>query len=617
MSRRSSPTHSQSGGSHKARESQPRFVQFSPSVPRSIPSTSSPHPPLPSVGGYPSDPRLDPYLDDDFVHGSAPADYHMEELSHDSFLASQGGQGGGQGQGGQVGGIGGGHEEEDPSLHLRRIQTSPSSLYSLGDHLLPAYSHPLLPTQPRTAINGPSSLPTLHQQQQHAVAVYSTQLQKKVIQQQHAEAHHSLSYEGGGGVYFSHSSNPSTPQSQPLQATVVPARALTSSGNSTASLTSLSPSSSSSSLSSMAGPSSRGAAPSPSHQSISQAAAAALMEQGMRRIKSSPIALSSLVIPAVNVPTSTSKRQKTATADNPTPTTSSRPSTQQKAQRRLQRKAEAARASRRRKKAYVVGLEDKVAKLNAKLELLRHDQLSGLKVEDRLSAVDAVHREEQQAIKQRMMHLLGELRQEQQGLMQAGMSTPMSAGESVASVTSPGSASDSATLTPSPSTRPPSSADAPSRHEELKQVVDSFITNSHKRQTSIDLYFHQLEKTLIPSVAVKFALWGLSQPDEFYQNDGLWQGVMGREVGLTSDQMGELLECKQDVTVAVNELHDVLQKMQGLRAEMKGHMEDRHKAIEDAVAVLTPQQLAAFCIWVEQNPMCMQMLETVWHTTSA
>jgi len=134
------------------------------------------------------------------------------------------------------------------------------------------------------------------------------------------------------------------------------------------------------------------------------------------------------------------------------------------------------------------------------------------------------------------------------------------------------------------------------------------VSNSHKRQTSVDLYFTHLERTLIPSVAVKFALWGLSQSDDFYLNDGLWQGVMGREVGLSTEQMNDLLECRGEITVAVNELHDVLRRMQTLRADIRAHMEERHKAIEDVIAVLTPQQLAAFCTWVDANPMCMQLI---------
>ena len=577
MSRRSSPTDSQGAGAPK-RESQQRFVQFSPSLPLSI--TSS-HPP-PLSGAYP-----DSYQLDDFPHGSAPADYHMEEL-HDPFLHP--------------------HppsdpshphppapfqEDEDPTQGMRRIQTSPSSLFSLNDphH----YAHGLRPSHPRA----PQSL---HQ----AAAAYASHVHKKTLQPDMGGA---MAYDGG---YYGHTgANPGTPQSQPLQATVVPARALPSGGATAGSVASLSPSSSSSSLSSMAGPTvSRGGSnASPTQQTAQQAAAAAMMEQGLRRIKSSPIALSSLAMPAAGVAGGSSKRQKTAGGDSAAP----RPSTQQKAQRRLQRKAEAARASRRRKKAYVVGLEDKVAKLNAKLELVRNDHMAGLKPVERMSAVDAVHKEEQAGIKQRLLQLLQEIRLEGGG---PGVSTPTSTAEGVASVTSPGSNSDSASVSGSPTLRP-LSADAPSRHEELKALVDSFVSNSHKRQTSVELYFHQLEKTLIPSVAVKFALWGLSQPDDFYVNDGLWQGVMGREVGLSSDQMAELLDCRPEVTQAVNELHDVLQRMQTLRAEIKGHMEDRHKAIEDAIAVLTPQQLSAFCIWVEQNPMCMQMLETVWHTPSA
>ena len=620
MSHRASPTHAQGSGGYKrdAAAAAQRFVQFSPALPLSTSGSASPSSPHPFHAAH-SNPstfhptnRL-PYLDDpSYPHNPnpAPSDYHMEDLQ-DPFAAAQTGQ---PMQGGQA--DMGAFVDEDPAIGMRRIQTSPSSLYSQGEHgQYPM--HPLLPTQPRTSINSPQ--PSLHQQQQLQVAYAGQHLQKRGKQDPNAA--HSLSYEPG--YYPSSASNPGTPQPQPMQATVVPARAVHPSGNSNGSLASLSPSSSSSSLSSLAGPSSR-SPQSQQAQAMQAAAAAAMMEQGMRRIKSSPIALSSMVIPAVNVGSSTgsSKRQKTAGTGEGQAATAGRPSTQQKAQRRLARKAEAARASRRRKKAYVVGLEEKVAKLNAKLEALRHDQFATLRPVERLSAVEAVHKEEQAAIKARLLAVLQEVRQEQQMQPQhGGAHTPISTTESIASVTSPGSASDSGNATSSATSPIPRSSsaasDAPSRHEELKQLIDSFVTNSHKRQSSVDLYFTQLEKTLIPSVAVKFALWGLSQGDDFYLNDGLWQGVMGREVGLSAAQMAELLECRVDVTTSVNELHEVLQRMQALRSDVKAHMEERHKAIEDVIAVLSPQQLAAFCMWVESNPMCMQMLDTVWQTGAA
>ena len=595
-------------------------------------------------------------LDDGFAqqqqqHGSAPADFGMEDL--DAYSASHQLHSAPQSQHAHAQ-----HpqqpahllqplDEDEAGLGMRRIQTSPSSLYSLGD----PYSHPLLPTQPRTAI-------AAQQQQQ---AAYAAQMQKKARQAAGGwpEAAAGAGYDsaasspyygsaassGSGGSLSLQQLQPQPPQ--PLQATVLPARALPSSGASSNSLQSLSPSSSSSSLSTLNSPTRHqlAAAQSAGQSSgasggMSAADAAAMMEQGLRRIKSSPIALSSLVVPAVNVSAAAasagSKRQKTAASgsgDGGGGGGGGRGSQQQKAQRRLARKAEAARASRRRKKAYVVGLEEKVAKLNAKLETLRHDQLSGLKPAERLNAVDAVHREEQRGIKQRLLALLQEIRLEQSSATPAAAAAATgssggggSGADSVASVTSPGSGSDS---------QPPSSpaaaaskrlhsasssssvsavADLPSRHEELKQLVDAFVSNSHKRQSGVELHFSQLEKTLIPSVAVKFALWGLSQAEDFYVSDGLWQGVMGREVGLSSEQMRELLDCRPDVTQAVTELHEVLQRLQALRADVKRHLDERHRALEDVIAVLSPQQLAAFCLWVEQNSLCMQMLETVWQT---
>ena len=581
MSHRASPTHT-----HK--RDQQRYVQFSPTAPVTIPPYQS-HPAHSQLYGDDSymqavaTQQQQPHATAGIVH----ADFLMDDM--DSYHSQQ-------------------SQQQSAPSHLddddmRRVHTSPTALYAVSD----PYAHSMLPAQQRAINVAQQTAAAVQQQQQH---LYAAQLSKKAKQSELSTA---AGYDAVSAYYASGSSTPSTPQSQ----TILPARTLAPSGNSSNSLASLSPSSSSSTLSSMVAP----LQPTSSHQAMAAAAAAALMEQGLRRIKSSPVALSSMVVPAslAGQPSTSGsvKRQRTAVMSNSAETVvpAGRGTQQQKAQRRLARKAEAARASRRRKKAYVVGLEEKVAKLTAKLDALRNDQLSALKPVERMSAVEVVHREEQSAIKQRLVAILKEMREEP-----ASGSASMSVTDSVAS-TSAGSGSDSAApsnvTSPTLSSRSdgsPSSgsvAEAPmSRFDELKSLVDSFVANSHKRQASVDLYFTQLEKTLIPSTAVKFALWGLSQPDDFYLNDGLWQGVMGREVGLSAAQLAEMNDCRTEVGAVVGELHDIMQRLAMLRSEMKAHLDDRHKALEDVIGVLSSQQLAAFCLWVEQNPMCMQVTHT-------
>ena len=605
MSHRASPIHS-----HK--RDQQRYVQFSPTAPVTIPSSSY-------HAAHPAHAQL--YGDDSYLQsvaaqqlqqqqqqqqhgaGGVHSDFLMDDMALEGYHSQQAVQ---PSQPPLAG------DEDDVNATLRRVHTSPATHYAVND----PFGHQMLPMQQQRGVSVAQQAAASVAQQQSA---YAAQLSKKAKQSELSTA----AYDSVSAYYASGSgSTPSTPlsqaqsQSQQVQS-ILPARTLAPSGNSSNSLSSLSPSSSSSTLSSIQ-PSQQQQQPVSSQQAMAAAAAAALMEQGLRRIKSSPVALSSMVVSASLAGQAAAggsvKRQRTAGASNSADTSAptGRGTQQQKAQRRLARKAEAARASRRRKKAYVVGLEEKVAKLTAKLDALRNDQLSALKPVDRMSAVEAVHKEEQSAIKQRLVAILKEMRDEP-----VTGSAAMIVSDSVAS-TSAGSSSDSATpsnvTSPTLSSRSdgsPSSAsvaEAPiSRYDELKQLVDSFVSNSHKRQASVDLFFTQLEKTLIPSTAVKFALWGLSQPDDFYLNDGLWQGVMGREVGLSAAQLAEMSDCRSEVSDVVGELHDIMQRLTALRSEMKAHLDDRHKALEDVIGVLSSQQLAAFCLWVEQNPMCMQV----------
>jgi hypothetical protein len=67
----------------------------------------------------------------------------------------------------------------------------------------------------------------------------------------------------------------------------------------------------------------------------------------------------------------------------------------------------------------------------------------------------------------------------------------------------------------------------PTATRELSHLLKKFVQNSRERQARVDFYLDRVHDSLMPGNQVKFAIWGLDQPDEFYQKpDGLWITLM-------------------------------------------------------------------------------------------
>ena len=119
---------------------------------------------------------------------------------------------------------------------------------------------------------------------------------------------------------------------------------------------------------------------------------------------------------------------------------------------------------------------------------------------------------------------------------------------------------------------------------------------------------------VVPGLQVKFALWALSQDDDFYDKPGLWKTVMGGEIGLSPEQMEELKKFREPVMQIRGCLSNLQVRMKKLREQVRTHLQSRHQHVEELQELMTPEQIARFSIWVDKNPLCMQMLNTVWRT---
>eukprot|EP00954_Amorphochlora_amoebiformis_P028572 1391879-Amorphochlora_amoeboformis.AAC.1 len=75
---------------------------------------------------------------------------------------------------------------------------------------------------------------------------------------------------------------------------------------------------------------------------------------------------------------------------------------------------------------------------------------------------------------------------------------------------------------------------------ELKQVLAGLIQEASKRNHKINWHLDQIKEELTPAWQTKFIMWSLSQEEDFYDKPGFWTLLMHKEVGLTKEQMAML-----------------------------------------------------------------------------
>eukprot|EP01083_Nonionella_stella_P172530 592379_1 len=243
----------------------------------------------------------------------------------------------------------------------------------------------------------------------------------------------------------------------------------------------------------------------------------------------------------------------------------------------LKRKAELARQSRRRKKMYYADLEAKVKTLGAKLEEMQQ-KLARLTAEKRpaeLTAEDEARSDEQERVKTELRAFV----QKRPG----------------------GEAGSGGGLDES----------------QISSLCDRFVANSRVRQSRIQYHLDRVEDCITPGLQVKFVLWGLDQSSEFYDKpDGLWVGLMRDELRLSDEQVGQLRAQQTQIALDRAALARTERTITELRAQSEVNLRNLHHRMDGLKGILSPEQLARFFVWVEDNKWCVEMLNSMWSNQS-
>lgn len=148
--------------------------------------------------------------------------------------------------------------------------------------------------------------------------------------------------------------------------------------------------------------------------------------------------------------------------------------------------------------------------------------------------------------------------------------------------------------------------------KELKTVVSAFISNSRKRQKTSSTEVRNIRDTISPGVETKFAIWLLHQSIQFTGSSQMFKDIIG-EIKLTKTQINKLQSHRNQAIEMRAEAEKLKHQLASLEKGIASHLAKRHGILDQITTkILNPKQTARLLLWVQHNPSCMEVLETVW-----
>jgi hypothetical protein len=284
-------------------------------------------------------------------------------------------------------------------------------------------------------------------------------------------------------------------------------------------------------------------------------------------------------------------------------------SSQDALREKAMKKAERARESRKKKKEYVQYLEDRVKELGEKIqELQTRDarERAKARIEERKLRLQLGKEEENsKRIRDEQRQLVSRIRSSLQRMRNSARQSPVKVEGGK------GMEDDNSNAVAVVQT-----VQLEDICRDTGELMQVFIQNWKERQSQSQSYLNRLSECLLPGVQAKFILWLLSREESFYSNHhGLWTALV-HELGITEQQGEELLQCREAITAQKDEVLVMQKHVEQVRLAIHDMQDELNGTVDELSSCLTPLQLGKFILWVDENNWCMQMLNSLWTTTS-
>jgi hypothetical protein len=277
---------------------------------------------------------------------------------------------------------------------------------------------------------------------------------------------------------------------------------------------------------------------------------------------------------------------------------------------RLLRKAELARASRRRKKAYVQNLELQCKQLSERLAKYENQSTNKPIVKPGKGDASAAG-----APPRRQSKSNGHANPiAKDSTQDAQPQPPPLSGIDVLAAEEDTRRSHQKTIQSNLSVLLAKPVDQLTANDEklLRDLCEKFVLNSRTRQSLFNYHASAAQACLLPGLQQTFAMWGLDQSNnEFYEPGGLWHTLMTQELHLTPQQQKAILAHRNTIHMERQRLAQCTQRLSAVQQACQSHMLAMHQTMDAIQACMTPRQVAKFYLWISNNSWCMSMLDTM------
>lgn len=237
--------------------------------------------------------------------------------------------------------------------------------------------------------------------------------------------------------------------------------------------------------------------------------------------------------------------------------------------KRLARKAELARNSRKRKQMKMTELENEVEKLRAE-----NQRLASLNAK----LTEAARRSD-------LQHLEVEISSEQRDIQHSIESLILMSRNGPLDAT---------------------------QEAKVSGLIDALLNILTKRACSAKAHLMSLGSSLDPIMPLRFLSWAMNREESFYQDpNGLWNSLFVKELGLSEDQMREMHQFRKSVLEYRQSILNKGGAFLNLQCLVEAHLMRINENLQRLRRLLNPTQMAKFIVWVQQNELCVKMLESL------
>jgi len=141
----------------------------------------------------------------------------------------------------------------------------------------------------------------------------------------------------------------------------------------------------------------------------------------------------------------------------------------------------------------------------------------------------------------------------------------------------------------------------PTDESAIKTLTEQLVANSWLRQSRMEYQLDRVEQSLTPGLQVKFLLWGLDKPEDFFDQPELWWLVLANEIKLTDKQLEELRNHQGSFIKERKQLQQLHKMLGEFRKYIQTHLSNVHYEIEQLKNLLTPVQMAKFFVYLDRD----------------